>query len=207
MLKIAITGGAGSGKTEVCKKLQSLGACVISFDQLARSAVEPGTQVYASIVDFFGPQIILKNGSLDRSKLRRMLTMDESARHTLEKLIHPDVLQRFNELIQDIECADQTAVVAAEVPLLIEKGLQGLFDVVVLVESERSLQKTRLLQRDDLSADEADALLNIQMPPQKKRLYAHHIIENNATTESLNRAVEEIYLTICSQANSYQKKI
>jgi len=196
MLKIAVTGGAASGKSIVCECFGRLGAHVISMDALARGAVRPESPVLDAIADHFGRGVLASDGGLDRRKLRDIITRDPKARKTLEGLIHPEIFRLFEKEVAAIESRHRDAVVVAEVPLLIELGIQDQFDLVVLVEAGSDLQKERLMSRDDSSAGEAQALLDIQMPAEQKRSDADYIIENRGAVKEVEVAAGEIYRKI-----------
>jgi dephospho-CoA kinase len=193
VLKVAVTGGAGTGKTVVCDCFRRLGAHVISLDELAREAVKRDSSVLGAIADHFGKGILRANGSLDRRKLRGIITRDGRAREVLESLTHPEIFRLFEEKIAAIESRHEDAVVVAEVPLLIELGIQDQFDVVVLVEASPDLQKSRLMARDGSSAEEAQAMLGIQMPGEKKRPYADYIVKNLGPLKEMEVAIRKIY--------------
>jgi dephospho-CoA kinase len=193
MLKVAVTGGAGAGKTVACDCFGRLGAHVISLDELAREAVRPGSAVLKAIADHFGKGILRADGSLDRSKLRRVITREAQARKVLERLTHPEIFRLFEEKVAAIESRHEDAVVVVEVPLLIELGIQDRFDVVVLVEASSDLQKSRLMARDGSSGAEAQALLGIQMAAEKKRPYADYVVKNRGKLKEMEVAVGKIY--------------
>ena len=200
MLKVAVTGGAGAGKTVVCSCFGRLCAHVISLDELAREAVKPDSPVLQAIIDYFGKGVLRADGSLDRSKLREIITKDAKGREVLERLTHPEIFRLFGKKVAAIGSRGEEVVVVVEVPLLIELGIQDQFDVVVLVEASPDLQKSRLMARDGSSAAEAQALLDIQMPAEKKRSYADYIMENRGSLEELGVAVAEIYKKITKDA-------
>jgi dephospho-CoA kinase len=200
MIKVAVTGGAGVGKTVVCDCFGQLGAHVISLDVLAREAVQPHSPVLDAIVTHFGEGILMADGSLDRGKLREIITRDAEARKALERLTHPEILGLLEKKIAAIESRQKDAVVVVEVPLLIEVGMQDRFDVVILVEAGSEHQKSRLMARDGSSAESAAALLGIQMTPEEKRPYADYIIENRGALEELEGSVQEIYEKIIKGA-------
>jgi len=196
MLKVAVTGGAGTGKTVACDCFGRLGAHVISLDELAREAVRPGSAALKAIAGHFGKGIFRADGSLDRRKLRGIITREAQARKVLESLTHPEIFRLFEEKVAAIESCHEDAVVVVEVPLLIELGIQGRFDVVVLVEASSDLQKSRLMARDGSSAAEAQALLGIQMAGKKKRPYADYIVKNRGKLKEMEVAVRKIYRKI-----------
>jgi len=191
-----VTGGAGAGKTVVCDYFRRLGAHVISLDELAREAVKRDSPVLGAIADHFGKGVLRANGSLDRRKLRRIITSDAQARKVVERLTHPEIFRLFEKKIAAIKSRHEDAVVVAEVPLLIELGIQDQFDVVVLVEASLDLQESRLMARDGSSAVEAQAMLGIQMAGEKKRSYADYIVKNRGPLKDMEVAVTKIYRKI-----------
>ena len=200
MLKVAVTGGAGTGKTVVCDCFARLGAHVISMDELAREAVQRDSPILQGIVDHFGKGILRFDGSLDRSKLRGIISRDARARKVLERLTHPEIFRLFEENVAAIASRHEDAVVVVEVPLLIELGIQNKFDVVVLVEAGSDLQESRLMARDGSSAAAAQALLGIQMAAERKRPYADYIVENLGPLKEMEVAVRKIYREITKDA-------
>ena len=196
MLKVAVTGGAGVGKTVVCECFRRLGAYVIGFDALAREAVKRDSPVLEAITEHFGRGILSAEGSLDRRKLRGIITRDDRARKVLENLIHPEIFRLFEQKVAAIESLDEDAVLVVEIPLLIELGIQDQFDLVVLVEAGSDLQKSRLMARDGSSSAEAEALLGLQMAGEEKRPYADYIVQNQGRPEETEAAVKEIYRKI-----------
>ncbi len=169
---------------------------MISLDALAKEAVRPETEVFHAIVDHFGKGVLASDGTLDRRKLRGIITEDSEAKKDLERLTHPEILRLFEQQVATIQCRHENAIVVAEVPLLIEVGIQDEFDVVVLVVASSDLQKRRLMARDGTSAREADALLAIQMPWKKKVGYADHIVRNIGSLREMEGAVRKIYRKI-----------
>ena len=154
ILKIAVTGGAGSGKTSVCNRLKKLGVKVISADEMARDAVAPGSKALAKIIRFFGEKVVLSDGTLNRKILRRMITDDDDARLNLERFLHHEI----TELIQkNVVCAEKEGcqIVVIEVPLLFELDMKERFDRVVVVSADKELRVKRLMERDQTSRDAA----------------------------------------------------
>jgi dephospho-CoA kinase len=200
MIKVAVTGGAGAGKTVVCDCFAQLGAHVISLDEVAREAVKPESPVLDAIIRHFGKGILTADGSLDRGKLRGIITKDAEARKALERLTHPEILELFDKKMAAIESREADAVVVVEVPLLIEVGMQDRFDVVILVEADSELQKSRLMARNGSSAESAAALLDIQVTSEKRRPYAHYVVENRGAVDDMKGPVKEIYSKIRKRA-------
>ncbi len=192
ILKIAVTGSAGSGKSAVCERLQQLGLTVVSSDVLARAAVLPGTAAFRRIVDAFGARVVLKDGTLDRPALRRIMVEDPTARKTLEGIVHPEVFRRINALTKAAGEKGEPAIVV-EIPLLFEISAQSRFDLVLLVVAEREAQIRRLTSRDRVTRDGAAALLATQMPDSLKLEKADYIIRNHGSMTALIEQVDRFY--------------
>jgi dephospho-CoA kinase len=195
IIKVAVTGGAGSGKSFVCDRLRTLGLEVVSADTIARETVAKKAPAYNKIVEFFGKKILLHDGSLNRQMLRRIIVDDEDKRLALEKIIHPEITKK---MMRKIALAKQAggAVVVVEVPLLFELGIQDKFDVIVVISAEQKLRIQRLMNRDNVSQDEAKKLVKAQMPDQSKVERAHFVLTNNGSKKELTTAVDILYRNI-----------
>lgn len=192
ILKIAVTGGAGSGKTSVCNRLKELGVKVISADEMAREAVAPGSKALTKIIRFFGEKVVLSDGTLNRKILRRMITDDDDARFNLERFMHHEI----TELIQkNVVCAEKEGcqIVVIEVPLLFELDMKERFDRVVVVSADKELRVKRLMERDQTSRDAAENLINVQMPDEEKVDRADYVVWNESSMEKLVESVDVLF--------------
>ena len=194
-LKVAITGGAGSGKTTVCNRLKELGFNVISTDALAKEVVSPGSPIYDAVVSHFGEQVVQPDGTLNRKRLRRIIIRDDTARRTLERFIHPEILKRMHQKVNDAENCG-APVVLVEVPLLFELGLSDRFDVVVMVAADRKRRIERLMTRDQVSRDDAEALLKAQLSDREKIKQSDFIIKNDGSISHMTHEVDDLYRTL-----------
>lgn len=192
VLKVAVTGGAGSGKTVVCNRLKERGLNVISVDAIAREAVAPGSPAHQKIVDFFGTTVLLKDRTLNRKMLRQRIINDAGARRVLERIVHPEISKLFRKQMICTANGD-CGIVVAEVPLLFELDMQQQFDRVVFVNAARDLRVKRLMVRDHISRDDAEDLLNIQMPDEEKIKRADFVLSNEGSKAQLIRAVDILY--------------
>jgi len=192
VLKVAVTGGAGSGKTFVCNRLKELGIKVISSDVMAREAVAPNSTAHKKIVDFFGETVLLSDGTLNRKMLRRMIVNDDVARLTLERIVHPEI---SNFIQEKIACAEKEGfdIVVVEVPLLFELSMQEHFNWIILVSAGHELRVKRLMARDNISRDEAENLLHVQMPDKDKIGRADFVLSNEGSRARLVEAVDFLY--------------
>ncbi len=189
---LAVTGGVGSGKSVVCDRLKSHGIPVYSADELSREAVEPGTGAFQKIIADFGNDILLSDGKINRPMLRRTITRNPDAKKRLEGYIHPEVIGR---MVEKFETARRKGdpVVGVEVPLLFEAGLQNFFDYVIMVSVNRQCRIDRVMARDGVLREEAEALMRIQMPEEEKRKQSDFVIDNNGSLADVNASVDRLY--------------
>ena len=192
ILKVAVTGGAGSGKTSVCNRLKELGVKVISADEMAREAVAPGSTAFKKIVHYFGNTILLSDGTLNRKKLRRMITDDSDVRLAMERFIHHEIAKL---ILKNVVCAEKEGcpMVVIEVPLLFELGMKDKFDWVVVVSASKERRVKRLMERDQTSRDEAMDLINVQMPDKEKVDRADYVVRNEGSMEKLVESVDILF--------------
>ena len=192
VLKVAVTGGAGSGKTTVCNRLKKLGVKVISSDALAKEAVDKDSLAHEKIVNYFGEKVLLNDGNLNRQALRRMIINDNVARLALERFIHPEISRLMHLRIAQAE-HNGDPVLLIEVPLLFELGMAEQFDVVIVVSADRELRVKRLMDRDNVSRDEAEDLINVQMPQAEKVERAEFVLANDFSKDQLIRSVDLLF--------------
>lgn len=188
MIKVALTGGIGSGKSAAGDFFEDLGAIVVDADQLARDVIERGTDGFDELVATFGDEI-LTNGILDRSKLGQIVFADPEARKTLEGIIHPRVAQAFEEIIEE---SPEDAVIIYQIPILVETKGQDRFDYVITVEASLENRITRLKNRG-LKGYEIEARLKAQASDEQRAEIADLIFKNDGDLDSLLRQVENIY--------------
>jgi dephospho-CoA kinase len=192
MHRIGLTGNIASGKSTVARVWQELGAEVVDADVLARRAVEPGTPAYAAIVAEWGPGVLRADGSLDRVALRDAVFRDPAARRQLEKIVHPAVSQLRDQEFTASEAAGRPIVVA-DIPLLFEVGMEGEFDVVVLVDAPEDLRMRRLVEQRGIDPDEARRMIAVQMPSGLKRGRADIVIENADSLPALEERARRVW--------------
>ena len=189
MLIIGLTGGIGSGKSTVAKHFTSLGVPVIDADSVARDVVEPGQIALTKIRERFGEQILDKQGRLERTKLRQIIFSDTQAKSDLEAILHPIIRSRMWEL-----AAQQTTpYVVLEIPLLIETGQYKSVDRVLVVDTPEQRQIEHVCQRDNTSPEEAQAILNAQIPRHERQSKADDIISNTGTIDDLYTQVVKVH--------------
>lgn len=189
VLTVGLTGGIGSGKSEVARLLAARGAVVIDADQLAREVVVAGTPGFAAVVDAFGPGVVAADGSLDRPALAALVFADPVALRRLESIVHPLVGARAAELMA---ASPQDAVVVYDVPLLVENGLEERYDVVVVVDADDETRLTRLAARG-LSGTDARARMAAQASRADRLAAADVVVANDGSRTDLARAVDALW--------------
>jgi dephospho-CoA kinase len=200
MVKIAVTGGAGSGKTSVCSRLKALGLIVISADDAAKEAVVPGSAALQKITGIFGEKILLPDGSLNRKMLRQIIMDDNAARKTLESILHHEISKLILKNLVQLEKEGRPMVVI-EVPLLFELDLQDQYDRVIVVSASRESRIQRLMERDHISRESAEKLINLQMPEGKKIKGADYVVRNEGCEEDLKGSVDVLFKKLTDTVN------
>jgi dephospho-CoA kinase len=195
IIKVAVTGGAGSGKTFVCNRLRELGLNVVSSDAVARETVAKDSPAYNRIVNHFGKKILLNDGHLNRQTLRCIIINDNAERLALEKIIHPEITKK---MMQKVRQAQQTgdAIVVLEIPLLFELAMEDNVDAVVVISTDPKLRTQRLMDRDNVARSEAEKLLKAQLPDEFKVERAHIVLRNDGSKKKLTKSVDALYKNI-----------
>lgn len=197
MLKVGLTGGIGSGKSEVAGMLLAHGATLIDSDRVAREVVEPGTEGLAAVVAEFGPEVLTEDGRLDRPKLGGVVFQDPRRRHALNAIVHPLVRRRAAELES---AAPPGGIVVHDVPLLVENAMEGLFDVVVVVDTPPYTQVDRLVRLRGMTPDDARARLAAQASRDQRRAAADVVIDNDGSLATLRSRVDELWRRLTARA-------
>jgi len=196
MVIVALTGGIGSGKSTVAGMFKDEGAYVIDFDHLARSVVEPDKPAWRDIVDYFGPEILSPDRTLNRSALAEIVFSDDESRKALEGFTHPRIFKESDALVKAIKRKDPFSVVIIDFPLLFELELNKKFDRVIVVYVPRAVQLKRIIERDGLAREEAEKRLNSQVSIEEKRSLSDYIINSegdlNDTRNQVRKAIHEL---------------
>jgi dephospho-CoA kinase len=196
-VRIAVTGGIGSGKSAVAARLAALGAVVVDADRIAREVVEPGTPGLAAVVAEFGAGVLTPEGALDRPAMAALVFADADRRAALEAIVHPLVGRRSAQLLAE---APQDALVVYDVPLLAESaggrlGRTPDFDAVVVVEAPLETRVARLVGRGLAEAD-ARARIAAQATDEERRAIADHVVVNDGDLASLDAAIDRLWVAL-----------
>jgi len=189
MITFALTGGIGSGKSSVARLFASWGVPRIDADQLARTAVLPGTSALARIVERFGPQLLTAQGELDRAQLGRIVFSDPVALAELNAIVHPAVQMLATSEMERLARLG-TAWACYDVPLLFETGQEHKYRPTVVVTADDEVRTVRIMTRDGLDRAAAEARIAAQMPLSDKAKRADIVIVNNGSWAELEQAAE-----------------
>lgn len=188
MLVVGLTGGIGSGKSLAAQFFAELGALVIDADQLARDAIERGSDGFDQLIATFGDSI-LANGLVDRRALGDLVFRDKDAKQKLEEIIHPIVRKEFEEAVQSLTDGE---ILIYEIPLLFETKAMERFDYIVSIEANLELRKERLLKKG-LRISEIESRIASQATRDERVSIADQVFENNGSEDELLRSVENLW--------------
>ena len=191
-MKVGLTGGIGAGKSTVADLFSQKGAVVIRSDELARQVIEPQTPGFQQVIDRFGKDLVNSEGYIDRAKLAQIVFKDDAALKDLENIIHPLVRSKTNQIIDQ---HTSETIIVNEIPLLLEKKMESLFDFLVIVISSEKNRLERLAHRG-LTADQATARMAKQVSDEQRKAAADFLIVNDGNLDQLEADVEKIWQTL-----------
>ena len=189
ILRIGLTGGIASGKSTAADLFAACGVPIIDTDKIARDVVEPGQPPLERLVERFGRGILTPDGHLDRPKLREIVFSDPKARADLEALTHPAI----GSAVETLAAAAGGPYQILVIPLLVEKGLAGRLDRVLVVDCPEAMQLERLQKRDGSSSEQARAMLNAQASRAERLKAAHDVIHNESDVAALRAQVATLH--------------
>lgn len=193
MLKVGLTGGIATGKSYVVSVLRELGCEVIDADAVAHQVMEPGQVAYQEIVAHFGCEILAPDQKIDRAKLGAIVFADAEQRQRLNAIVHPRVFEAQAQWMAGIADRHPEAIVIIEAALMIETGSYKRFDKLVVVYCEPELQLARLMERNQLPREQAQARIAAQLPSAEKLKYADYRIDTSLSFEDTRRQVQALY--------------
>jgi dephospho-CoA kinase len=199
MLKVGLTGGIGSGKSEVSRRLSDRGAVVIDADKIAREVVEPGTEGLARVVAVFGDEVLRADGALDRERLGAIVFSDSEKLAALNGIVHPLVGTRVDQLQGQAAEADEAAIVVYDVPLLVENKLVPMYDVVIVVDAADEVRLARLTGVRGMSEQDARARIAAQASREDRLAAADVVIRNEGSLEELDARVDEVWAELSAR--------
>ena len=189
MLLVGLTGGIASGKSVVAEMFRRLGAYIIDADAIARDLVKPGSPALQRIVEAFGEEVLLPDGTLNRRLLAEWIFEDPAKRETLNAILHPRIFEEEERQQKAIVARDPHAIIIFDAALLIETRAHEVMDRVIVVYVDEKTQLARLMERDHLSREEALRRIRSQMPIREKLKYADYVLD---TTQPFQRVEDEV---------------
>lgn len=189
---IGLTGSFGSGKSSVARILVSCGARIIDADKLAHKSINPGGKSYRRVISVFGKSILKKDKTIDRRKLSGVVFNNESLLERLNKIIHPEVIRMINNEIKKAKAN----FIVLDAPLLIEAGLKGIVDKLIVVKATQELQIRRIKKRSSLTREEILKRIKYQISLRVKARLADFIIDNSNSLRQTRIQVERVWRSL-----------
>lgn len=193
MTVIGVTGGIGAGKSSVSTILQGLGAIVIDADQISRGVVQPRKPAWIKIKQIFGDSILNEDGTLNRGKLAQIVFSSEEKKLELERIIHKEVVCEIEERLKTLKASSYDGIVVLDVPIPVKRGFLDIVDRVWVVFSDDEVRINRVMERSDISREDAENRIKSQLTQDKYKELAHEIIENNGSLKELDKKVKVLY--------------
>lgn len=193
MLKVGITGSIAVGKSFVVSVLKELRCVTFDADKIAHSVMERGRGAYVDIVREFGPAVVDAEGGIDREKLGAVVFADADRRRLLNHIVHPRVIEEQNRLLAEAESANPDGIAVVDAALMIESGGYRRFDKLIVVFCEPETQIERLMNRNEVTREEAERRIAAQMSSEEKRTYADYEIDTSGSFEETRQRVFEVH--------------
>jgi len=215
VLKVGLTGGIASGKSVVGEMFVVRGAHLVQADQIAHELMQPGQDVYKAVVEQFGLDILNPDGTVNRPKLAEAVfgkknDKKESRVAELNRIVHPAVIQRQDDWMEEIGKQDPEAVAIVEAALIFEAGANKQFDriIVVTCRDEQRAERLAVRLKIDLptAQSEVDRRMAAQWPDSRKVKAADFVIDNSGSLEDTEQQVRELYSRLEEEASAKAKK-
>ncbi|GAA2029677.1 hypothetical protein GCM10009839_31580 [Catenulispora yoronensis] len=198
-LNVGLTGGIGSGKSEVLKRLKAHGATVVDADLAARAVVEPGTDGYDEVVKEFGSEVVGPDGALDRARLGAVVFADPARRAALNAIVHPRVGALMAEWAAS---APRGGIVVYDIPLLVEGGSDRGYAAVIVVDADDEVRYARLLANRGMSREDATARMAAQASRADRLAAADYVIANNGSLADLDLETDRLWSELVTLRDS-----
>lgn len=196
MLKIGLTGGIGSGKSEVSNFLQSWGAYIFDADKESKNIINNNLEAQKEIIKEFGSDVIDPNQTINRQKLARIAFQDEFHQQTLNAIIHPYVFKKINNSFEKIKIENNHNCFVVDAALIYESGADTHMDYVIVVSSLISHRTERVMSRNNITREDFLKRVSLQWSEEDKGNMADYIIQNNSDLESLEKEAKKVFDTL-----------
>ena len=192
---IGLTGGTGSGKSEAAKILKTLGAAVIDADAVSREVVER-RDVQAELVGEFGAWVVDEHGRFNRSQVSKKAFSDKIFLERLTKITHKYIIKAIGKLLDDLKARADCKIIVIDAPIPVKHGFLDISDFVWVLDSPREQRRKRIIERDGLGPEDADARLMAQMPDGEYKKLADALIDNSGGLDALEREIGRLYAQV-----------
>jgi len=201
MLRVGLTGSIGVGKSFVAGVLAELGCLVLDADDTAREVVAAGSSGLQKIIAEFGDEVLQDDGTLDRSKLGKLVFEDSQKRGVLNSILHPLIIAQQDARLRGWETEHPNGIAVVDAALMIESGGYKRFDKLIVVHCRPAVQLERVMARNNLSRDEATSRINAQMSQDEKKQFADYLIDTSDGFEPTRKRTEEVYGALIEEVN------
>ena len=193
MLRVGLTGSIAVGKSYVVSVLAELGCVTFDADKVAHAVMMPGRPAYEDIQSEFGKEVLASDGSIDRGKLGKIVFANEQRRTRLNEIVHPRVIEEQNRLLLEAEANNPDGIAVIDAALMIESGGYKRFEKLIVVYCDRETQIERLMSRNQITRQDAEARIAAQMSSAEKRKYADYEIDTTDGFDQTRRQVVELH--------------
>jgi len=203
MLRVGLTGSIAVGKSYVTSIFAELGCHVLDADQTAREVVLPGSPGLEALAEAFGREVINSDGTLNRQRMGEIVFADDAQRQKLNHILHPFIIARQDEIMREWEREDPEGIGVIDAALMIESGGYRRFDKLIVVHCRPEVQLERLMLRNGLSREAAEARINSQMPQAEKQKFADYLIDSSDGFELTRKRTVEVYNDLAQLASKH----
>ena len=193
MLKVGLTGGIGSGKSTAVDAFRVLGIPIIDADQIAKDIVEPGSKALDELAEHFGKHVLAENGALDRQQLKNIIFKDNKALQKVEEILHPLIKKEIQNQTSKTTKTSTAPYLIVDIPLLVEKNYQEMFDRIIVVDCLLEQQIERVSQRDNLSSSQIQNIIKVQATREERIKHATDILDNSQTQDHLQEQIKSLH--------------
>lgn len=201
MLVVGLTGGIGVGKSTILNIFKELEVKTIDADVIAHKVLEPKTEVWKAIIDYFGKRVLEKDLTINRKKLADMVFTNPVDMQRLDQIAHPPIIKEIKRNIDEIFANDKNSIIIVDAPLLFESYIGPLMDKIIVVSVPARTQMQRLMRRDGLSNLQAKLRIKSQMPQEEKVKYADYIINGSDTITEISEQVKKIWQDLLTESS------
>ena len=193
MLRVALTGGIGTGKSTASKILNELGAFIFDADKEAKNILKNNETVQSELIAEFGTDIMSGDEKIDNNKLARIAFQDQDHQLRLNSIIHPYVFQEIDKIFDDVLEKGKNDIFVIDAALIYESGADTHIDYVIVITALLKIRMERALQRETLSRDKILKRIDLQWPEEEKIALADFVIHNDSTEKELLNSITDIY--------------